>query len=421
MISFETARDKVIQVVSERANAAGADEIPTETVDLTTEPSRALGRILMQDILADRNYPPFNRSIRDGFAFRAADAAAPGARLRVIGESRAGVSFDGAVGAGECVHIFTGAPVPRGANAVVMQEHAHADGDFVVLENAVRPGQHYVLAGAESRVGEAMVTRGTRLSYAELAMAAEVGQAKLQVASKPRVSIISTGDELVALGEPVGPFQIRNSNSISLAAQVTLSGGEPIVLGKAPDDAVQLRIEIEKALESSDILVLSGGVSVGKYDLVEQVLRDLGTEVHFDAVAIRPGKPAVFGVCRNKPVFGLPGNPVSTMVTFELFVVPAIEILSGSRQPRPLPFFRARLKHPVNEKGIVAHFLPARVSLLDEKPEEPALPVVETLLWEGSGDIGAVVRGNCFLVVRETRLTLEAGEWVDVMPRRGKF
>jgi len=421
MISFETARDKVIEVLAKHAEAAGARDLPSETIDLSREPSRALGRILTQDIAADRNYPPFNRSIRDGFALRAADAAEPGARLRVIGESRAGVAFDGTLGAGECVHIFTGAPVPRGANAVVMQEYTRADGDFIVLENTVRPGQHYVLAGAEARVGEVMVTRGTRLSYAELAMAAEVGQAKLQVTRKPRVAIISTGDELVALGDPVGPFQIRNSNSISLAAQVTLAGGEPIVLGKAPDDVEHLRVQIESALDSSDVLVLSGGVSVGKYDLVEQVLRDLGTEVFFDAVAIRPGKPAVFGMCRNKPVFGLPGNPVSTMVTFELFVLPAIEILSGSRQPRHLPFFRARLKHPVHEKGIVAHFLPARVSLLDEKPEEPALPVVETLLWEGSGDIGAVVRGNCFLVVRETRLTLEAGEWVDVMPRRGKF
>ena len=421
MISFETARDKVIQLVTERAGAPGARELATETIDLSSEPSRALGRILMQDIAADRNYPPFNRSIRDGFAIRASDAAAPGARLRVIGESRAGVAFDGTVGEGECVHIFTGAPLPRGTNAVVMQEHTRTDGDFIVLENAVRPGQHYVLAGAESRVGEVMVTRGTRLSYAELAMAAEVGQATLEVARKPRVAIISTGDELVALGEPVGPFQIRNSNSISLAAQVTLAGGEPIVLGKAPDDLDQLRIQIESALDSSDVLVLSGGVSVGKYDLVEQVLREIGTEIFFDAVAIRPGKPAVFGMRREKPVFGLPGNPVSTMVTFELFVAPAIEILSGSRQPRSLPFFRARLAHPVNEKGIVAHFLPARVSWLDEKTDEPSLPVVETLLWEGSGDIGAVVRGNCFLVVRETRLTLQAGEWVDVMPRRGKF
>jgi molybdopterin molybdotransferase len=421
MISFETARDKVIEVLTKRADTAGAHALATETIDLTGEPSRALGRILRQDIVADRNYPPFNRSIRDGFAVRAADAAEPGARLRLVGESRAGFAFDGAVGAGECVRIFTGAAVPRGANAVVMQEHTRSDGDFIVIQNAVHPGLHYVLAGAEARIGEVMVPRGTRLSYAELAMAAEVGQAKLQVTRKPRVAIISTGDELVTLGDPVGPFQIRNSNSISLAAQVTLAEGEPIVSGKVPDDVQHLRTQIEKALDSSDILVLSGGVSVGKYDLVEQVLHDLGTEVFFDAVAIRPGKPAVFGMCRDKPVFGLPGNPVSTMVTFELFVVPAIEILSGSRQPRHLPFFRARLKHPVNEKGIVAHFLPARVSLLAEKPEEPALPVVERLLWEGSGDIGAVVRANCFLVVRETRLTLEAGEWVDVMPRRGKF
>jgi molybdopterin molybdotransferase len=416
MISFETARAKVIEIVTARAAPP-----ETETVDLASKPAFALGRVLAADIAADRNYPPFNRSIRDGFAVRAADAAEPGARLRVIGESRAGVAFDGTVGAGESVRILTGAPMPRGANAVVMQEHTRADGDFVILENAARPGQQYVLAGAEARVGEVMVARGTRLSYAELAMAAEVGQAKLSVWRRPSVAIISTGDELVALGESVGPFQIRNTNSISLSAQVTLAGGEPVAAGKAPDEASQLRAQIEQALNSSDVLVLSGGVSVGKYDLVEQVLHDLGTEVFFDAVAIRPGKPAVFGWCRGKPVFGLPGNPVSTMVTFELFVAPAIEILSGSRQPRPLPFFRARLAHPVNEKGIVAHFLPARVSWLDEKPEEPALPVVETLLWEGSGDIGAVVRGNCFLVVRESRLHLESGEWVDVMPRRGKF
>jgi molybdopterin molybdotransferase len=421
MISFETARGKVIQALTERAGAPDAQPLQTETIDLSSEPSRALGRILMEDIVADRNYPPFNRSIRDGFAVRASDTAEPGARLRLIGESRAGVAFDGPVGPGECVRILTGAPLPRGTNAVVMQEHTHTDGDFIILENAVRPGQHFVLAGAEARVGEVTVPRGTRLSYAELSMAAEVGHGKLEVARKPRVAIISTGDELVALGEAVGPFQIRNSNSISLAAQVTLSGGEPIVLARAPDDIAQLRAQIEKALDSSDILVLSGGVSVGKYDLVEQVLREIGTEVLFDSVAIRPGKPAVFGMCRGKPVFGLPGNPVSTMVTFELFAAPAIEILGGSRQPRSLPFFRARLAHPVNEKGIVAHFLPARVSWLDEKPDEPSLPIVETLLWEGSGDIGAVVRGNCFLVVRETRLTLQAGEWVDVMPRRGKF
>jgi molybdopterin molybdotransferase len=410
MISFEAAREKVIEILTARAVMP-----EVETLDLTAEPARAHGRTLTEEILADRNYPPFNRSIRDGFAVRAADAAEPGARLRLIGESRAGVAFEGTVGAGECVRILTGAPVPRGANAVVMNEHTQTDGDVIVLDQAVRPGQHYVLAGAEARVGEVVVQRGTRLSYAELAMAAEVGHGCLKVSRRPRVAIVSTGDELVLVGDPVGPYQIRNSNTISLAAQVALGGGDPVASGKAPDDAAQLRARIEQSLDSSDMLVLSGGVSVGKYDLVEQALHDLGAEFFFDAVAIRPGKPTVFGWCRGKPVFGLPGNPVSTMVTCELFVVPAIEILSGCRQPRPLPFFKAILAHPVDEKAGMAHFLPACVTW----PRGES--VVEVVLWEGSGDIGAVVRANCFLLVHESRLQLEAGETVDVLPRRGKL
>ncbi len=412
MLSFEAARSKVIEIIAARMSAPA-----TEIIDLEREPSKALGRILAEDILADRNYPPFNRSIRDGFAMRAVDTSAPGARLRLIGESRAGVAFNGTVGEGECVRILTGAPVPKGANAVLMHEHTRIDGEFVVFEQAAHTGQHFVLAGAEARVGEVVVARGTRLSYAELAMAAEVGRAQLTVSCRPRVAILSTGDELIGLAEKPGPFQIRNSNNISLAAQVTLAGGEPILAGSAPDDVAQLRARIERALDS-DILVLSGGVSAGKYDLVENVLEDLGAEIFFDAVAIRPGRPAVFGWCRGKPVFGLPGNPVSTMVTFELFVVPAIEALGG-HSPRPLPFFKAKLAHPVNEKGTFAHFLPARVTW--PTGETGGDPTVEVLLWEGSGDIGAVVRANCFLVAHASRLQLEAGEWVNVFPRRGIF
>jgi molybdopterin molybdotransferase len=424
MISFETARAKVIEIVTARLRASATDkttETPsTETIDLARDPSRGLRRILAEEILADRNYPPFDRSIRDGFALRSADAAEPGARLRVIGESRAGVAFDGTVGAGECVHILTGAPVPRGANAVVMYEYTRTEGDFVVVERTVRAGQHFVLAGAEARVGEVVVPQGTRLSYAELAVAAEVGRAQLEVNRRPRVAILSTGDELITLGEKPGPFQIRNSNNISLAAQVTLAGGEPVLAGNVPDNVATLRERITQGLDS-DMLVLSGGVSAGKYDFVEQVLLDLGAEILFDAVAIRPGKPAVFAWCRGKPVFGLPGNPVSTMVTFELFVAPAIEVLGGYA-PRPLPFFKVRLAHPLDEKGTVAHFLPARVSWPAEaNGDDPPTPTTEVLLWEGSGDIGAVVRGNCFLVVRASRLKLAAGDWVDVLVRRGTF
>lgn len=405
MLSFEAARAKVVEIIGARAAAP-----QSETIDIDADPTPALGRILAEDVTADRDSPPFHRSTRDGYAVRSADAAQPGAKLRLVGESRAGIAFDGSVGAGECIRILTGAAVPRGADAVVMQEYARADDDSVVLDRAAAAGQNFVVAGAEARAGDVLVPRGARLGYAELALAAQAGRAKLRANRRPAVAILSTGDEIVGVNETPGPFQIRNSNSVSLAAQVALAGGEPLALGNARDDIGELRARIEQGL-ASDILVLSGGVSVGTYDLVEQVLRELGAEFFFDSVAIRPGKPAVFGWCRGKPVFGLPGNPVSTMVTFELFVAPSIELLSGA-DPRPL-FCKAKLARAVSEKTPLAHFLPARVSWASGDP------VVETIPWQGSGDVGAVVRGNCFLVVRGERQRLEAGEWVDILPRRG--
>jgi molybdopterin molybdotransferase len=410
MLSYEAARAKVIEVICARRCAPPP---PTETIEFAAEPARVLGRILAEDVRADRNYPPFNRSTRDGFALRAADAAQPGAKLRLIGESRAGVSFAGSVESGTCVQIMTGAAMPRGANSIVMNEHARIEGEFVVLDKAAREGAHFVLEGQETRVGESVVARGKRVSYAELAIAAQVGRTRLVVAKKPRVAILSTGDELVAMDQTPTKYQIRNSNNVSLAAQVALAGGEPVLLGTAPDHLAELRVRIQHALDA-DIVTITGGVSVGKYDLVEQVLREMGAEFYFDAVAIRPGKPAVFGFCHGKPVFGLPGNPVSTMVTFELFVVPAIELLSGHK-PHPLALLKAKLAHPLNEKPPLAHFLPARLSWPEGEP------VVEAIHWEGSGDIGSVVKGNCFLVVNAARLVYAAGELADVLPRRGLF
>ena len=410
MISVEQARAKVIEVITQRKNPCPPK---TEPIDFAHDPSHALGRILAEQVVADRNYPPFNRSIRDGFAVRASEVAQPGARLRLIGESRAGVAFEDSVGTGECVRILTGAAVPKGASAVIMLEYAREEGEFVIFEQGARLGQHYVHAGAEARVGEVVIARGTRLGYAELAMAAEVGRGSVVVNRRPRVAILSTGDEVVEVDQTPGPFQIRNSNTISLSAQVALAGGEPVPLLNAKDDMADLRAKIEQGL-ANDILLLSGGMSVGKYDLVEQALREMGAEFFFDAVALRPGKPAVFGWCKGKPVFGLPGNPVSTMVTFELFAVAGIELLSGYK-PQPLPFFRAKLAHAIHEKAGVAHYLPARVSWPNGEPQ------VELMLWEGSGDIGAVVRGNCFVKVDQSRLHIESGEWVDVLPRRGTF
>jgi molybdopterin molybdotransferase len=408
MFSYEAARAKVIEVIRARRCAPPP---ATETIEFASNPARILGRIVAENIPADRNYPPFDRATRDGFALRAADAAQSGAKLRLIGESRAGVPFDGTVEAGTCVHIMTGAAMPRGANTIVMVEQARIEGDHVVIERVPHASAHFVLEGQETRVGESVIQRGKRLSYAELAMAAQVGRSRLLVAKKPRVAILSTGDEVVAVDQPPKKFQIRNSNSISLAAQVSLAGGEPLILGNVSDDLGQLKTRIEEALDA-DIVVLTGGVSVGKYDHVEEVLRNLGAEFYFDAVAIRPGRPAVFGFCKDTPVFALPGNPVSTMVTFELFVVPAIELLSGL-SPHSLTVLKAKLAHPLDEKPQLAHFLPARLSWPSGEP------TVEAIHWEGSGDIGSVVQGNCFLVVRESKLKYAAGEWVSVLPRRG--
>ena len=404
MLSFEDARRKVIEAT------VGLRRIPaTEKIKL----ENALGRILARKIVADRDYPPFNRATRDGFAVRATDCREARARLRVIGEVRAGGELAGVVNVGECAQIMTGASVPRGADAVVMIEHTRADAqqNEVVIERVAEAGMNIVPRGSESRAGDVLLGAKTRVGYAEVAVAAQVGRAEVLVYRKPRVAILSTGDEVVAVDATPGPLEIRNSNGASLAAQAEVAGAEPVLLGNAADRIDELRKMIERGLQE-DALVLSGGVSMGKYDLVEEVLRGLGTEFFFDAVAIRPGRPAVFGVCRGEPVFGLPGNPVSTMVTFELFAVPAIDILGGG-DPRPLPLLRAKLTKSVEQKASLTHFLPAVL----ERPNGEA--TVTELAWHGSGDIATLARGNCFLVVHQSKLKLAAGEWVDVLPRRG--
>jgi molybdopterin molybdotransferase len=249
-----------------------------------------------------------------------------------------------------------------------------------------------------------------RLGFAELALAAQVGATQLPCAKRPRVAILSTGDEVVLIDVQPGAFQIRNSNSVSLAAQVRIAGGEPVVLGNAADRVEDLGEKIERGLKE-DALVLTGGVSIGKYDLVENVLKALGAEFFFDAVAIRPGKPAVFAVCQGKPVFGLPGNPVSTMVTFQLFVTPAIALLSGAAA-HPLPLLEALLAEALNERPGLDHFLPARIEWRAREPE------VRALKWQGSGDIAALAGANCFVLVPADRPKIAAGERVSVLLRR---
>ena len=398
MLSYQQARELVIS-----RTTALSRKPQTESIPLLA----AQGRILAQEIMADRDYPPFNRSIRDGYAVRSADTN-PGATLHCIGELKAGDTPAVAVQPGTCIQIMTGAALPEGADAVIMIEHTQRAGDTVTLDRAVQPGQHVVARGSEQSAGKAILAKGARLGFAQLAAAAQVGNANVTAYRKPRIAILSTGDEVVDFASTPGPFQIRNSNSVSLAAQVDSLHAEPVLLGNAKDTHDDLRTKIADGLQA-DALVLSGGVSAGKYDLVEPVLKEFAAETVFDAVAIRPGKPVVFVVCQGKPVFGLPGNPVSTMVTFDLFVCPAIEILSGT-EPTPPPFLEAILTERMQEKPGLTHFLPASLEYGGQARVTP-------LRWQGSGDIIAMSRANCLLVIPPDRETINAGERVLVVPR----
>ncbi len=400
MLTYEQARNRVVEQVGKRKG-------PRATAVVSVWD--ALGLVLAQEVRTDREYPPFDRSTRDGYAVRSKEAV-PGAQLKCVGEIKAGDTVREALAAGTCLQIMTGAAVPAGADAVVMIEHTSREGDVVRFERAAEPGQNIVPRGSEAAAAQTILTQGMPLGYAELALAAQVGAVRLRCATRPRVAILSTGDEVVLIGETPGEFQIRNSNSVSLAAQVRIAGGEPVVLGNAADRIEDLGEKIERGLKE-DALVLSGGVSMGKYDLVESVLKAMGAEFLFDAVAIRPGKPAVFGMCQGKPVFGLPGNPVSTMVTFELFVAPAIDLLSGA-QVRALPLVEARLAEAWKEKPGLTHFLPARLEWRGRAPE------VKALKWQGSGDIAALSKANCFLVVPADREKIEIGESVSVLLRK---
>lgn len=402
--SYQEAREKVIEACRELRR------IPSiESVNL----KNAIGRVLAQEIRADRDYPPFHRAARDGFAVRSADCKAAGATLRVIGEVAAGAGFGGSVNAGECVRIMTGAAVPQGADAVVMVEQTRSgpDADRIVIERSATPGMNFAPRASEARKGDILLNARARIGDAEAAVAAQAGCGEVRVYTRPRVAILATGSEIVDVRATPKEFEIRNSNGVSLGAQVQIAGGEAIALGSAADDTGALRQNIERGLQE-DMLVISGGVSAGKYDLVEPVLRDFGAKFIFDSVEIHPGRPAVFAICQGRPVFGLPGNPVSTLVTFELFAVPAIDILGGA-EPRGLLLLKAKLAAGVEQHAALTHFLPARL----EWPEGEA--TVKALPWQGSGDIATVARANCFLVVERTRLKLAAGEWVEVMPRRG--
>ncbi len=378
------------------------------------------GRVLAEPVIADRDFPPFRRATRDGFAVRAEDLKNVPASLTVIGEIKAGPDPENAalrLQPGQAVEIMTGAPVPTGADAVVMVEYTSRKGTQVEITRGTSTGENIVPSGAEANRGAKLLSPGIRLDHAGIAAAASVGRTRLLVYSKPRVALLSTGDEIVDIDVRPGAFQIRNSNSYSLAAQVIAAGGEPLILPIAPDTPERLRELIEDGLDT-DLLVLTGGVSMGKHDLVEQVLGEFKAEFIFTGCQLQPGRPVVFGRIPNqddpqqpmKYFYGLPGNPVSTMVTFELFARPVIEALAGM-PPQKLVFLHARLKSEVKTKTGLTRVLPAILSGEFEQTE------VELVPWQGSGDIAAITRANCYMVIPPDRERIPAGEWVAVLTR----
>ena len=371
---------------------------PAETVDL----EHAAGRVLAEDVAADRDTPALSRSVRDGYAVRAGDL--PG-ELEVIGEVRAGDQFQGAVGRGQAVEIMTGAPIPAGADAVVMVEHTSPANGRVRIDRSAEPSQFINPRGSEAAAREVVLHRGKRLDYTDVAMLAAFGRGNAAVYRKPAVALIATGDEIVEVHEKPRDFQIRNSNIYSLAAQVHRAGGVARILPIARDTEEHTRTIVEQGL-TADMLLLSGGVSAGKYDVVEKVLDSLGAQFFFDRVLIQPGQPLVFGRARDKFFFGLPGNPASTMVTFEIFARAALELLSGQEEVAlQMPF--ARLTHEFRHKPGLTRFLPARLSANGGE--------VTPLHWSGSGDVPALTRANAFLVADPDRAEYPRGELIQVL------
>lgn len=392
-LTFTEARETVLTTVRGARPAPGIEEIPLDAV---------AGRVLAEDVAADRDAPALARSVRDGYAVRAGDL--PG-ELQIIGEVRAGERYQGVVERGQAVEIMTGAPIPAGADAVVMIEHTSRADGRVRIDRSAEPQQFINPRGCEAAAHEIVLHAGKRLDYADVAMLAAFGHDVVEVYRKPVAGIIATGDEIVEIHETPEEFQIRNSNAFSLAAQVRRAGGDPRMLPVARDTVEHTREAIAQGL-TCDLLLLSGGVSAGKYDVVEEVLSGLGAEFYFDRVLIQPGQPLVFGRAGGKFFFGLPGNPSSTMVTFEIFARAALELLGGQEEIA-LHMPLARLTRDFRHKTGLTRFLPARLSADGGE--------VTPVEWHGSGDVPALTRANAYLVAEPSRAAYARGEPIRVL------
>lgn len=369
-----------------------------------------LGRVLAEKVLADRDSPPFTKSLMDGYAVRSADVASPGQVLQVVEEIAAGQVSQRSIQPGEAIRLFTGAPIPAGVDAVVKQEDTERlpDGQVKILCGPVRPGQFILPRGQEMRAGDEILPRGTVITPAVLGLLANVGCTRIAYHPIPQVGILATGNELVEANQQPGPGQIRNSNGPMLAGQVLRAGCTPRSMGIARDDAGDLTRCLRDALARNDVLLLAGGVSVGDYDLVPKTLTNLGVTTHFHQIRMKPGKPLLFGTLEKTLVFGLPGNPVSSYVGFELFVKPALRVLMGYADPGP-----ATCQLPLAEDFQAEHdrptYHPARCEWSQAGAQVRGLP------WFGSPDLRGIRDANAFLVLPPGRTDAKAGTPMEVI------
>ncbi len=395
-IELEQARDAVL----ERSAPLGAERVPLR---------QALGRRLAEDSIAAEPVPAFDSSAMDGFAVRAEDTrgARPDAPvpLRLAGESRAGSPATASLGAGECIAISTGAVLPAGADAVVRVESTAAEDGRVLIREEVEASRDVRRAGEDVRPGEVVLSAGARIGPAELGVLASLGAATVGCHRRPRVSVLTSGDELLEPGEEMRPGGVRNSNAYSIPALAERAGAEVVVAGPAPDELEATRAAIAPALDV-DVAVLCGGVSVGEHDHVKQALAELGVEQLFWGVALKPGKPTWFGMRGGTLVFGLPGNPVSAMVTFILLVRPALTVLGGGH-PSHLRT-TARLARAVEKRPGRAHAVRCRLELHEDGWHAHPAP------QQGSHILTSMLGADCLALLPTASGRLAAGEPVEV-------
>ena len=394
---------EAIQIVRQQTHL-----LPVEQVSLQD----ALGRVLAVDIVADSDLPPFDRSQMDGYAVRAADAQPAPARLRIVGESAAGKGWHNQLEEGQAVRIMTGAPVPAGADSVQQVELTHElkDGTVVELLESVETGKSIVKRGSEIKAGETVLTAGTIVNAAMMAVLAAFGYARVEVFRRPRVAVMATGSELVPVDQKPGQDQIRDSNNYSIAAYAQLAGAVVQRLPLASDETTVLKNQIAAAAETCDVIVTSGGVSMGVYDLTKAALSELDAELYFERVALRPGKPTVFARLPNGTmIFGLPGNPVSVAVTFNLFARTALLAMQGATDP-VLKRETAALARSVKGTADRESYLPAQLTTNDDG-ELIAFP----LKWGGSSDFVAFALTTALLIVPAGVKSLDAGSLVSVL------